>query len=41
MEFLKTLEKEGLDYVLINRCGLNRNTDGGVIRRIRAAHLGI
>jgi mannitol-1-phosphate 5-dehydrogenase len=41
MELLKTLEKEGLDYVLINLCGLNRNTDSGVILMIRAAHLQI
>jgi mannitol-1-phosphate 5-dehydrogenase len=41
MEFLKTLEKEGLDHVLINLCGLNRNTDSSVIRRIHAAHLQI
>jgi mannitol-1-phosphate 5-dehydrogenase len=34
IELLKTLEKEGLEYVLINLCGLSRNTDSSIIRRI-------
>ena len=38
MELLKTLKKEGLDYVLINICGLNRKTDSGVIHMILATH---
>jgi mannitol-1-phosphate 5-dehydrogenase len=38
MELLKMLEKEGLEYVLINICGLNRNSDRQVIRRIHSAY---